>query len=71
MALPGEAYRRAKRIVPRGLRPFIENWEVVAVRIIRRGHREVADNPSGEILKCFLEKLLSYPNVPSRWHMLD
>src|SRR5215469_12881514 len=56
---------------PQGLRPFIENWEVVAARIIRRVHREVADNPSDEMLKCFLEELLSYPNVPSRWLDLD
>jgi transcriptional regulator with XRE-family HTH domain len=52
---------------PAGLRPFIENWEAVAARIIQRVHREVADNPSDEMLKCFLEELLSYPNVPSRW----
>ena len=56
---------------PRGLRPFIENWEVVAARIIRRVHREVAANPSDEMLKCFLDELLSYPNVPSRWRALD
>jgi hypothetical protein len=29
---------------PRGLRPHIENWEVVAARIIRRVHREAAGN---------------------------
>ncbi len=56
---------------PHGLRPFIENWEVVAARIIRRVHREAADNPSDEALKRFLEELLSYPNVPGRWRMLD
>lgn len=56
---------------PQGLRPFIENWEVVATRIIRRVHREVADNPSDETLKSFLEELLSYPNVPNRWRRLD
>jgi transcriptional regulator with XRE-family HTH domain len=56
---------------PRGLRPFIENWEVVAARIIRRLQREAADNPSDETMKCFLEELLSYPGVPSRWRMLD
>jgi transcriptional regulator with XRE-family HTH domain len=56
---------------PQGLRPFIENWEVVAARIIRRLHREAADNPCDEILKCFLEELLSYPDVPNRWRMLD
>jgi transcriptional regulator with XRE-family HTH domain len=56
---------------PQGLRPFIENWEVVAARIIQRVHHEAADNPSDETLKRFLEELLSYPNVPSRWRMLD
>jgi hypothetical protein len=56
---------------PQGLRPFIENWEVVAARIIRRLHREAADNPADEKLKRFLEELLSYPDVPSRWRMLE
>lgn len=56
---------------PQGLRPFIENWEVVAARIIQRVHHEAAGNPSDETLKRFLDELLSYPNVPSRWRMLD
>lgn len=56
---------------PQGLRPFIENWDLVAACIIRRVHREAADNPSDEMLKCFLEELLSYPDVPSRWRMID
>lgn len=56
---------------PQGLRPYIENWEIVAARIIQRVHREAADNPSDETLKAFLEELLSYPNVPSRWRKLD
>jgi len=56
---------------PQGLRPFIENWEVVAAHIIRRLQREAADNPSDETLKRFLDELLGYPGVPSRWRMLD
>jgi len=56
---------------PQGLRPFIENWEVVAARIIQRVHREAADNPSDETMKRFLAELLSYPDVPSRWRILD
>src|SRR5215469_15835477 len=56
---------------PKGLRPFIENWDVVAARILRRVHREAADNPADETLKRFLEELLSFPGVPSRWRMLD
>jgi transcriptional regulator with XRE-family HTH domain len=56
---------------PKGLRPFIENWESVAARIIQRVHREVVANPSDETMKRFLEELLSYPAVPSRWRVLD
>ncbi|MBA0088792.1 MAG: helix-turn-helix transcriptional regulator, partial [Acidobacteria bacterium Pan2503] len=56
---------------PQGLRPFIENWNVLAAHITRRVHREVADNPSDETLKRFLEELLSYPGVPSRWRTPD
>ncbi len=56
---------------PRGLRPFVENWESVAARIIQRVHREAAANPADERMKCFLEELLSYPDVPNRWRMLD
>jgi len=33
---------------PQGLRPFVENWESVAARIIQRVHREAAANPSDE-----------------------
>jgi transcriptional regulator with XRE-family HTH domain len=56
---------------PQGLRPFIENWESVAARIIQRVHREAAANPSDQTMKCFLDELLSYPAVPSRWRVLD
>jgi len=56
---------------PKGLRPFIENWDSVAARIVQRVHREVAANPSDETMKCFLEELLSYPAVPNRWRVLD
>jgi len=56
---------------PKGLRPFLENWEVVAAHIIRRVHREAADNPTDQTLKAYLEQLLSYPGVPNRWRMLD
>jgi transcriptional regulator with XRE-family HTH domain len=56
---------------PGGLRPFIDNWEVIAARIIRRVQREAAANPSDDVLKHFLDELLSYPDIPSRWRMLD
>lgn len=56
---------------PQGLRPFIENWESVAARLIQRVHRELVANPADETMKHFLEELLCYPDVPSRWRMLD
>ena len=56
---------------PLGLRPFIENWESVAARIIQRVHREAVADPSDELMKRFHQELLSYPDVPSRWRMLD
>jgi transcriptional regulator with XRE-family HTH domain len=56
---------------PKGLRPFVENWESVAARIIQRVHHAVIANPSDQTMKCFLEELLSYPAVPSRWRVLD
>jgi transcriptional regulator with XRE-family HTH domain len=56
---------------PNGLRPIIEDWEVIAAHMIRRVRREAADNPSDETMKRFLEELLSYPEVPNRWRMLD
>lgn len=56
---------------PEGLRPYIENWEVIAARIIRRVNQETADNPSDKVMRRFLDELLSYPDVPSRWCMPD
>jgi transcriptional regulator with XRE-family HTH domain len=56
---------------PSGLRPFIENWETVAARVIQRVHREAAANPSDEKLRAFLDELLAYPGVPSRWRTPD
>jgi MmyB-like transcription regulator ligand binding domain len=44
---------------------------VIAAQIIRRVHREAVANPSDETLKQFLDELLGYPDVPSRWRMLD
>lgn len=56
---------------PGGLRPFIENWDVVAAAIMRRVHRDSAANASDDVLRQFRDELLSYPGIPSRWRMLD
>lgn len=56
---------------PKGLRPYLENWNEVAARIIQRVHREVAANPEDEAMRTFLDELLSYPAVPDRWRTPD
>jgi hypothetical protein len=40
-------------------RPFVENWQTVAARIIQRVHRKAVANPSDERIKGFLEDLLA------------
>jgi transcriptional regulator with XRE-family HTH domain len=75
-----EAARQAVDLLLRQQEPYpgivIDRYwntlrESVAARIIQRVHREVAANPSDETMKCFLEELLGYPAVPSRWRVLD
>jgi transcriptional regulator with XRE-family HTH domain len=56
---------------PQGLRPFVENWDDVAWRIIQRVHREAASNPADLATRALLDELLNYPGVPSQWRMPD
>ncbi len=56
---------------PSGLRPFIENWEAVAARLIQRVHRASVAHPSDGTMRAFLDELLAYPDVPNRWRMVD
>ncbi len=56
---------------PRGLRPFIVNWEATAAALIQWLHRDmlrgIGDPETGRLL----EELLSYPDVPRQWRTLD
>ena len=56
---------------PEGLRPFIDDWEQVAGRLIQRVHREVAANPSDLPTRLLLDELLSYPGVPRGWQLAE
>jgi len=69
--LPGPANSIRLVFHPKGLRPFIEDWENLAARLIQRVHREAAANPGDRTMREFLEELLGYPGVPSRWRMPD
>jgi transcriptional regulator with XRE-family HTH domain len=54
---------------PRGMRPYIVNWEATAAALIQWLHRDLlrGDPETGRLL----EELLSYPDVPRQWRTLD
>ena len=55
---------------PKGLRPFIANWEAVAAAFIQWLHRDFLRTGDAETRRL-LDELLSYPDVPRRWQSLD
>jgi transcriptional regulator with XRE-family HTH domain len=55
---------------PRGLRPFIANWEATAADFIQWLHRDLLRTGDAET-RQLLEELLSYPDVPQQWRTLD
>jgi len=52
---------------PRGLRPFVANWEETAGALLRRVHREALGGAPDEATERLLEEVLAYPDVPRRW----
>jgi transcriptional regulator with XRE-family HTH domain len=56
---------------PRGMRPFIVNWEATAAGLIQWLHRDLARGIGDAETSRLLEELLSYPDVPQRWRTLD
>jgi transcriptional regulator with XRE-family HTH domain len=54
---------------PRGMRPFIVNWQATAGALIQWLHRDMLrGRPETARL---LDELLSYPDVPRAWRTLD
>jgi transcriptional regulator with XRE-family HTH domain len=52
---------------PRGLRPYVVNWEAAAEALVRRVHREaVGGAPDGPTLEL-LDEVLAFPGVPRSW----
>ncbi len=49
------------------LRPYIANWDEVAVDMIRRLHQEIDWVPTDTVLQDLLAEVLSYPDVPDQW----
>jgi transcriptional regulator with XRE-family HTH domain len=53
---------------PAGLRPFVVNWEEVALDLVRSLHNDVAAAPWDTGTRDLLRDILAYPGVPLRWH---
>jgi transcriptional regulator with XRE-family HTH domain len=70
-AAPGPANVIKLMFDPRGLRPYVENWDVIAEALIQRVHREAVGGFADDGTKRLLEEALAYPDVPTRWRMLD
>jgi len=51
---------------PRGLRPFIVNWEEFAGSLIQILHREVAQGGNSAAVQL-RDEILSYPGLPAVW----
>jgi transcriptional regulator with XRE-family HTH domain len=56
---------------PKGLRPFVVNWEEVAEALIMRVHREAVGGAPDEATARLLEEVLAFPGVPRRWQRLS
>jgi len=56
---------------PRGMRPYIVNWEATAAGLIQWLHRDLARGLGDAETSRLLEELLSYPDVPQKWRTLD
>ena len=70
-AANGGAVNLADALVsPDGLRPFIVNWQEVAIQFLRSVHADAAADGTDETA-ALLQRLLSYPGIPSlaeaRW----
>jgi transcriptional regulator with XRE-family HTH domain len=56
---------------PRGIRPYIVNWEATAAALIQWLHLDIARGIGDAETRRLLEELLAYPDVPLRWRTLD
>jgi transcriptional regulator with XRE-family HTH domain len=52
---------------PKGMRPFIVDWEVLARTLIQRVHREAVGHLVDQKTKDLVNELLAYPDVRSDW----
>lgn len=56
---------------PKGMRPFIANWETLAQSLIERVHRETVGHVVDQKTRDLVADLLAYPDVQSDWRPLE
>jgi transcriptional regulator with XRE-family HTH domain len=52
---------------PKGMRPFIANWETLAKTLIQRVHREAVGHIVDQKTRDLVADLLAYPGVQPNW----
>jgi transcriptional regulator with XRE-family HTH domain len=52
---------------PKGMRPFIANWEALAKTLIQRVHREAVGHVADQKTMDLVTELLAYPDVQADW----
>lgn len=52
---------------PEALRPYLVNWEQLALLLVARLHRELAASPGDDDRRRLLAALLAMPGVPADW----
>jgi transcriptional regulator with XRE-family HTH domain len=52
---------------PRGMRPFVADWDTVSRSLLQRVYRESVGHIVDAGTKGLLEELLAYPDVPRNW----
>ena len=52
---------------PTGLRPFVAEWETVALSLFHRVYRETIGRHVDETTRGLLDSLLAFPGVPAEW----
>jgi transcriptional regulator with XRE-family HTH domain len=53
---------------PEGLRPFLVNWQEVAIHLLRGLHADALAHGTPEVAEL-LQRLLAYPDVPTLWQV--
>ncbi|GLQ87286.1 helix-turn-helix domain-containing protein [Dyella flagellata] len=54
---------------PKGMRPFVVDWETVARSLIHRVHRELVGGVLDERSRTLLDELFAYPGVDPSWRL--